>query len=81
MAAITIRNLDDRVLERLRSRAARRGRSLEAEVRAILAEAVREPHAGLSAAEAIMARFHGLEGDLELPDRTCELPRAAEFDP
>jgi hypothetical protein len=54
---------------------------LEAEVLAILAEAVREPHAGLNPAEAIMARFHGLEGDLELPDRTCELPRAAEFDP
>ena len=25
-------------------------------------------------------RFQGLEGDLELPDRSAELPRAAEFD-
>ena len=81
MAAITIRNLDDRVLERLRIRAARRGRSLEAEVRAIVVEAVREPAEGPNLAEAIMARFHGLDGDLELPERTCELPRAAEFDP
>jgi antitoxin FitA len=81
MAAITIRKLDDQVLERLRSRAARHGRSLAAEVRAILTEAVREPQAGPNLGAAIMARFHGLEGDLELPDRTCELPRAAEFDP
>jgi hypothetical protein len=54
--------------------------AMGAEVRAILAEAVREPDAGLNLAEAIMARFQGLEGDLELPDRTGELPRAAEFD-
>jgi hypothetical protein len=28
----------------------------------------------------VRARFQGLEGDLELPDRSSELPRAAEFD-
>jgi len=45
-AMISIRNLDDRVLERLRVRAARHGRSVEAEVGAILADAVREPGDG-----------------------------------
>jgi plasmid stability protein len=42
MAAICVRNLDDQLMELLRIRAARHGRSREAEVRAILAEAVRE---------------------------------------
>jgi plasmid stability protein len=42
MAALSIRDLDDDVRDRLRARAARNGRSMEAEVRAILAAAVRE---------------------------------------
>ena len=36
MAALSIRNLDDRVHERLRVRAAEHGSSMESEVRAIL---------------------------------------------
>ena len=44
MASITIRNLDDDVKLRLRTRAAGNGRSMEEEVRLILREAVdREP--------------------------------------
>ena len=37
MAAVSIRNLDDQVRERLRVRGARLGRSMEAEIRAIAA--------------------------------------------
>lgn len=40
MAVMTIRNLDDEVREKLRVRAAQHGRSMEAEVREILTEAV-----------------------------------------
>jgi len=43
MAAVTVQNLDDRVKERLRVRPAVHGRSMESEIRAILAEAVNEP--------------------------------------
>ena len=43
MAAISIRNLDDRVREQLRIRAAEHGRSMEAEIRTILEDAVRGP--------------------------------------
>lgn len=39
MAQLIVRNLDDRVKERLRARAKRNGRSLEAEARAILGDA------------------------------------------
>jgi len=47
MAQILVRNLDDHVKAGLVRRAARHGRSLEAEARAILAEAVAPPETGL----------------------------------
>lgn len=40
MATITIRNLDDEIKRKLRLRAARHDRSMEAEARAILAKAM-----------------------------------------
>jgi len=43
MAAVTVRSLDAQVKERLRIRAAVHGRSMESEIRAILAEAVSRP--------------------------------------
>jgi plasmid stability protein len=52
---------------------------MEAEVRAILVDAVREPDEGPNFAEAIMARFGELGGvELDLPPRSA-MPRAAEF--
>ena len=42
MATLTVRNLPDEVRDKLRLRAARSGRSTEAEVRSLLIEAVRE---------------------------------------
>ena len=41
MAQIIVRNLDDSVVERLKSRARNEGRSLEAEVRHILEQSAR----------------------------------------
>ena len=79
VAAMSIRNLDERVLELLRIRAARHGRSMEAEVRAILVDAVRESDDGPNLAQAIMARFGELGGvELDLPPRNAAL-RAVEF--
>jgi plasmid stability protein len=40
MASMTIRNLDDRVKEKIRVRAARQGRSMEEEARRLLTRAV-----------------------------------------
>ena len=76
---MSIRNLDARVKERLRVRAARHGRSMEAEARAILTDAVSEPSdAGL--VQAMLARFGELGGvELDLPPRTAKA-RAADFD-
>jgi plasmid stability protein len=79
LAALSIRNLDDGVKERLRVRAARHGRSMEAEVRAILTDAVAEPRETPSLFQALMDRFGELGGvELELPPRATR-PRAADF--
>jgi len=58
MATLTIRNVDTTVKERLRVRAAQHGRSMEAELRAILLEAIgTEPKREANLAEAIRRRF------------------------
>jgi plasmid stability protein len=70
MATLTIRNVDAAVKERLRLRAARHGRSMEAEARTILSEAAAgdRDQAEPNLAEAIRRRFTPLGGvDLELP--------------
>ena len=80
MSAVSIRNLDDRVKDRLRIRAARHGRSMEAEMRAILTEAVSERADDSGLVHALLDRFGELGGiDLELPRRDIT-PRAADFD-
>jgi antitoxin FitA len=79
MAAVSIRNLDDTVRERLRIRAAAHGRSMEAEMRAILVEAVREPGDDEGILGALVERFDELGGiDLDLPSRAVP-PRAVDF--
>ena len=80
MAALSIRDLDDSVKEKLRLRAARHGRSMEAEIRLILTAAATEeegPRNDLFS--ALTGRFAQLGGvDLDLPDRTTP-PRVADF--
>ena len=80
MATLTIRGLDPVTHARLRVEAARHGRSMEAEVRAILHERLMPSGGERSLGSRIRARFQVLEGDLELPDRSGDLPRHAEFD-
>lgn len=78
MAALSIRDLDDAVKEKLRVRAARHGRSMEAEVRAILTSAVTE-ESRTDLFGALTERFARLGGlDLDVPARATP-PRAAEL--
>jgi plasmid stability protein len=72
MSSVTIRNLDPAVKDRLRVRAAQNGRSMEAELRAIVIEAVDAPARPpeLNLYDRIRARFEPLGGvDLPLPVR------------
>jgi antitoxin FitA len=80
MATLTVRGVDDDTRARLRIRAARNGRSMEAEVRAILHDALSEPAADTGLGSRIAARFGAVGGvDLQPPARG-EMPRAAQFD-
>ncbi|HEY1299995.1 MAG TPA: plasmid stabilization protein [Stellaceae bacterium] len=72
MATLTIRRLDAALKDRLRVRAAVHGHSMEAEVRRILQETLREPEraAEPNLYERIRARFAPLGGvELDLPPR------------
>lgn len=74
MAAVSIRSLDEKIVQRLRVRAAQHGRSMEAEIREILTEAVSDPEGELFT--ALLDRFGAIGGaDLELPTRSTP-PRA-----
>jgi antitoxin FitA len=73
-ASLNIRQLDPALKERLRVRAARNGRSMEAEARLIIREALagaEKPRAtGAELAESIRRRFAPLGGvELEPPPR------------
>ncbi len=81
MAALSIRDLDDEVRERLRMRAAQNGRSMEAEIRVILAHAVHVSDEAPGLFDTLIDRMAELGGvELDLPVRT-EPPRAADLSP
>ena len=71
IASIIVRNIDERLKRQLSIQAARNGRSMEAEVLAILQTAlISEPAAPENLATAIRARFAPLGGvELDLPPR------------
>jgi len=80
MPTLTVRNLDPETTSALKALSAKHGRSMEAEVRVILAEAVQrrrdEGVEGLGS--RIRARFTGIEW--HAGTRPDDLPRAAQFD-
>jgi plasmid stability protein len=77
MTSLTIRNIDIAVKDRLRIRAARNRRSLEAELRAIITEAATaEPLNELNLAEAIRRRMLPLGGIEDLPPHPSAEPGA-----
>lgn len=68
MAQFTVRNLEDEVALRLKQRAAKRGRSMEEEVRRVLRESVRDELVGVPLGSRIAARFEGLGFTGALPE-------------
>jgi plasmid stability protein len=81
MAQLIVRNIDEDVKRRLRERAERRGKSMEAEARDILSSALAEterPSVGLGT--RIAARFAGLGLDSEIEELRGEEARPADFE-
>jgi plasmid stability protein len=71
MAQILVRDIEDDVKERLRKRAARHGRSMEAEVRDILRDAVKgdeAPKQGLGTEIAALFKGIGLRPGEEIEE-------------
>ena len=79
MSMLTVRDLDPEVKEKLRRRAARHGRSMEAEARLILAAAVEAREEPVDLVASIRQHFAGTALELELPDRTSTLQRPIMF--
>ena len=82
MGQFTVRNIEDDVKARLKRRAAAHGLSMEAEVRQILRNAVKDDEAqvGGGLGSRIAARFAGLGLTDPLPELKGQAPRAVEFD-
>ena len=72
MANLSVRKLDDETIARIRVRAARRGVSMEEEVRQILKNAVSAPERIDDVAVKLFGREHSV--DLELPARIPHEP-------
>ena len=82
MAQLVVRNLDDEVKARLRQRAAAHGCSLEAEVRSILRDAVRQvprPEGGLGTRIAARFKDIGLREDEAIPELRGESVKPWNF--
>lgn len=77
MSSIIVRGLDEAVKQQLAARAKEHGRSMEAEVRAILTTAARRPHIGI----ALLAAAQDVGGveDLPIPERD-DVARAVDFE-
>jgi plasmid stability protein len=79
MAVLTIRDFDETLKAKLRIRAAEHGRSMEAEVRAILSAVLAKSDSRPGMGTRIRQRFADIDdAPFELPQRS-EPARAAEF--
>jgi plasmid stability protein len=82
VAQFVVRHLEDDIAEKLKKRAKRHARSMEAEVRDILRAAVRERQEGhLKLGSRIASRFRRVGLRKDLPELRGAPVRAAEFEP
>ena len=80
MAQFVVRQLEESLKVRLKLRAERNGRSMEAEIREILRNAASETtRSSLKLGSRIAARFKGGGLSVELPELRGSRPQAAEL--
>jgi plasmid stability protein len=68
MANLTIRNVDDDIVETLKARAKAHNRSLEAEIRQILADQVRRPWRGGAVLRALAEKIAAMTPNVPQTD-------------
>lgn len=83
MGQFTVRNIEDDIKDRLKRRAARHGGSMEAEVRQILRNAVKDDDlpAGGGLGSRIAARFAAVGLTARLPELRCQTPQPIDLAP
>ena len=81
MAQLVVRHLEDEVKACLRERAARHGRSMEEEVRAILRAAVAEAEEPVGLGSRIASRFAEVGFGEEIVELRSGPVRPASFEP
>jgi plasmid stability protein len=81
MGTITIRRLDDEVIDRLKERAARNGRSMEEEARVVITQAADRRLRGQEAVEYFRKLQEDAFGDRVLPDSVDVFREMREADP
>jgi plasmid stability protein len=82
VAQVVVRKLDEAVKKRLKQRAARRGHSMEAEIRDILSEAVQKKGTREEGLGTLIARHFSGQGigvDFDIPEWRGEKARPARF--
>jgi antitoxin FitA len=82
MAQVVVRKLDETVKKRLKRRAAKRGHSMEAEIRDILTDAVKKEDAQEQGLGTLIARRFSGKGigiDFDIPEWRGEKARPARF--
>ena len=79
MATLTIRDVDEELRAKLRVRAARHGRSMVAEVRAILHDALVRSASPDGLGRRIHQRFAAIGGVEVAPPERIERPRPTKF--
>ena len=80
VSMLTVRDLDPGVKGKLRRRAAQHGRSMEAEVRHILAAAVEQDTDEPDLVGSIRRHFNDVDFSIKLPDRSASPQRPVNFD-
>ena len=82
MAQFVVRQLEDDLKARLKRRAERHGRSMEAEIREILRNATSEKSLAIARlGSRIAARFRKTGLTADLPEVRGQRPQAADLDP
>ena len=81
MGIITIRRLDDDVIQRLKARAKRNGRSMEEEARIAVTRSVGQTHRGQAALDHFRSLREEVFGERILPDSTPLLRELRDADP
>ena len=80
MAQLVVRNLNDEVKAKLRRRARRHGRSMEAEIREILSSAVKDDvRAAMPLGSRLAARFARIGLTQEIPELRGQPARPADL--